>query len=108
MQPNSSTRTFPAQPPPGPNSRPNPAKPGHLPCTDTGYPLSASCLICWRPQCVHDMTPREVLDLRHRSLGLDTAARCQKLLDHGLAFTEAVDLLAAQVHNLDSEVVHGD
>ena len=42
------------------------------------------------------MTPREVLELRHRSLGLDTAARLQGILYRDLGKTEVVATLAAR------------
>ena len=93
MQPNSIPRVHSPQVIPGPNSRPTPG--GRI-SPDTGCCLSASCLRCWLPKCVHDMTPHEVRELRNRSPGLDTAARLQTLMDRGVGKHVAVKMLAAQ------------
>ena len=99
MQPNFSTLTFSTQPSPAPNSRPTLA--GRIsPYTDTGCYLSASCLHCCLPKCVHDMSPREVRELRNRSPGLDTAAHLQILMDRGVGKHVAVKALGGAPMNL--------
>ena len=100
MQPNFSTLYQSPQPPPGTNSRPSPAAGRTSPYTDTGCYLSASCLHCCLPKCVHDMSPREVRELRNRSPGLDTAARLQMLMDRGVGKHVAVKALGGAPMNL--------